>query len=291
MSTSKSGCSIGCHKVVSRLVAVLLATIVLGGVPAAPTGAAGRRVLPARPFHPGKQCQNIADGPWMAADDRGFICQVDEVDSNSGCCMAGEKHSCHTCLEEDKCCAGYEHCVSCCMREDHTTPDAVANIWRSENRPETGHWGNLFELCRGKCRTTKHSTVHENGYLGRRHHCFGERSRPLLNPKINPLPPNLLVAAADNPNLNCHQVCANHKKTCSPDHFSVINNCDRLRDFFSCEAGCELDTQSNRGPDHPAYVIYTSPKETLPTMCLTNDSKNYECGARHAKTRRLCPCV
>ena len=39
-------------------------------------------------------------------------------------------------------------------------------------RPETGNWASAFAYCRGKCRTSSHSTVHENAYLDTQHHCF-----------------------------------------------------------------------------------------------------------------------
>ena len=39
-------------------------------------------------------------------------------------------------------------------------------------RPETGSWASAFAYCRGKCRTSSHSTVHENAYLDTQHHCF-----------------------------------------------------------------------------------------------------------------------
>lgn len=96
-------------------------------------------------------------------------------------------HVAFRCLEEDNCCAEYEHCVSCCMRQDHTPvrlhslllprsnsplppllplppcprlalrflnpqpfaqPDRVQTATRVFGRPETGHWGSVFELCR-----------------------------------------------------------------------------------------------------------------------------------------------
>ena len=43
---------------------------------------------------------------------------------------------------------------------------------RSLCRPETGSWASAFAYCRGKCRTSSHSTVHENAYLDTQHHCF-----------------------------------------------------------------------------------------------------------------------
>ena len=39
-------------------------------------------------------------------------------------------------------------------------------------RPETGSWTSAFAYCRGKCRTSSRSTVHENAYLDKQHHCF-----------------------------------------------------------------------------------------------------------------------
>jgi SREBP regulating gene protein len=41
-------------------------------------------------------------------------------------------------------------------------------------REETGRWPNVFEYCRGKCRTSARSTVHENAYLAPDIHCFSE---------------------------------------------------------------------------------------------------------------------
>ena len=41
-----------------------------------------------------------------------------------------------------------------------------------QSRPETGEWGSPFEYCRGKCRTSSNSTVHENAYLEQDKHCF-----------------------------------------------------------------------------------------------------------------------
>ena len=44
----------------------------------------------------------------------------------------------------------------------------------SKHREETGRWPNPFEYCRGKCRTSARSTVHENAYLAPAIHCFAE---------------------------------------------------------------------------------------------------------------------
>ncbi len=44
-------------------------------------------------------------------------------------------------------------------------------------RSETGRWGSPFEYCRGKCRTSSKSTVHENAYLDSHHHCFSQSGK------------------------------------------------------------------------------------------------------------------
>mmetsp|Transcript_19991 Transcript_19991/g.50283 ORF Transcript_19991/g.50283 Transcript_19991/m.50283 type:complete len:235 (-) Transcript_19991:82-786(-) len=233
---------------------------------------------------------NTKAGRWLSADDQGMVCRLEEVDSATGCCVRGQKYSCETCLSEDNCCAEYEYCVSCCMAAEHTPVDAHIHTYRSPGRSETGQWGSVFELCRGKCRTSSKSTVHENAYLGARHHCYGDRPRPLLEPQ-QPVSTAITILAADQPNLSCHQVCSRAGKSCSTEHFPEVNRCDRLRDHFQCEAGCEKNMVGNRGADHPAYVVYKASKETLPTMCLVNSFSNYDCSASHAKTRRICPCV
>ena len=47
-------------------------------------------------------------------------------------------------------------------------------------RQETGHWPNAFEYCRGKCRTTSRSTIHENAYLDPYHHCFSSSGKAFI---------------------------------------------------------------------------------------------------------------
>lgn len=257
-----------------------------------PTEAVSRRSLKSRPLVGGgtTTCSNTKAGRWLSADERGMVCKREDLDPLTGCCSRGEQNSCNTCLEEDGCCAELEYCISCCMRPDHTKLDAHLHENRSPGREETGRWKNLFELCRGKCRTSSKSTVHENAFLGTRHHCYGERRRPLLEPQ-KATPKDITILGANQPNMNCNQVCSLAGKKCSPEHFPEVNHCDRLRDQFQCEAGCEKDTVGNRGADHPAYVIYKSSKETHPTMCLLNSFSAFDCGASHAKTQRICPCI
>ncbi|KAK9814096.1 hypothetical protein WJX72_000564 [[Myrmecia] bisecta] len=123
-------------------------------------------------------CNNTAQGRSAVADDRGFLCLRKDFDSSTGCCVTGEQFSCKTCLLDNKCCEEFEQCVSCCLAPQHDAATVVANVFRSNGRPETGRWNSAFEYCRGKCRTTSRSTVHENAYLDTHHHCFSESGKP-----------------------------------------------------------------------------------------------------------------
>jgi len=48
------------------------------------------------------------------------------------------------------------------------------------SRPETGQWATTFDYCRGKCRTSSNSTVHENAYLMQDRYCFSALGASLL---------------------------------------------------------------------------------------------------------------
>lgn len=41
-------------------------------------------------------CANTVQGRSHIADDRGYICPREQLDSVSGCCLKGELHSCQT---------------------------------------------------------------------------------------------------------------------------------------------------------------------------------------------------
>lgn len=58
---------------------------------------------------------------------------------------------------------------------------ANAKCRAGQCRMETGKWGSPFEFCRGKCRTSSKSTVHENAYLDSYHHCFSQSGKTCMH--------------------------------------------------------------------------------------------------------------
>jgi hypothetical protein len=56
----------------------------------------------------GKVCRNSVQGRTHLLDENGFLCELANVDWETGCCQAGraaeERYSCRTCEEETKCC-------------------------------------------------------------------------------------------------------------------------------------------------------------------------------------------
>jgi hypothetical protein len=51
-------------------------------------------------------------------------------------------------------------------------------MWVCGIQPETGYFTAPFDYCSAKCRTNAKSTVHENAYKSRYHHCFGSEASP-----------------------------------------------------------------------------------------------------------------
>ena len=59
-----------------------------------------------------------------------------------------------------------------------------------------------------------------------------------------------------------------------------------LKDHFDCQNGCQ---GSVLGGDIPNYV--TGSKPDLHLMCLTTESHQPKCNAKHSTTARICPCL
>ncbi|GMH41580.1 hypothetical protein BSKO_09490 [Bryopsis sp. KO-2023] len=239
-------------------------------------------------------CRNTKQGMWYVTDDRGTVCGLNQVDPLTGCCSEGLKHSCETCELHDKCCSTYEFCVSCCLSPDNDPAQGLASdVYRAFGHEETGHWPDEYEYCRGKCRTHKRSTVHENAYLGPRHHCFSFSARPLSNgPKLPPLPSDIQVVAGE-AGENCDTACMSKQKSCRPDHFPAINSCNTLRDHFGCEATCEIDEDGDYSEPH--YVTSKAPKPKRPAACFVGKNgsggdSTKACGWKESHVRRLCAC-
>jgi hypothetical protein len=71
---------------------------------------------------------------WLLADDQGMVCKREDLDYATGCCKGGQRHSCNSCSEVDKCCSEYEQCVSCCMKPGATPNTLMERTFRGMNK-------------------------------------------------------------------------------------------------------------------------------------------------------------
>eukprot|EP01024_Parvocaulis_polyphysoides_P057238 TRINITY_DN60801_c0_g1_i1.p1 TRINITY_DN60801_c0_g1~~TRINITY_DN60801_c0_g1_i1.p1 ORF type:complete len:304 (+),score=7.74 TRINITY_DN60801_c0_g1_i1:36-914(+) len=239
------------------------------------------------------KCLNTVQGRWYVADDQGVVCQRTDLNSRSGCCIHGKRHSCETCTLEDQCCSNYEHCVSCCLRPDFKATNLYKIRNRSAGRSETGYWKTPFEYCRGQCRPNSNTTVHENAFLSENHFCFSENGKPLTpGPTRENLPPWVTVLSTET-GQSCTQACTGRNLYCSEEHLRLLNNCNWLRNFFGCEAGCEPQSGSTQGFDQPSYMVPAAIKKDNPSMCLLNSGGGltFSCEGKRQNAQRLCTCV
>ncbi|XP_026680084.1 UPF0454 protein C12orf49 homolog [Diaphorina citri] len=89
-------------------------------------------------------CRNSVQGKLIIADDRGYVCARDLVQS-SGCCtttLESPQYPCDTCNTEG-CCVTYEYCVACCLDPGKSS---TLFVWET-------------------CRTSSASVRHENTYI------------------------------------------------------------------------------------------------------------------------------
>jgi hypothetical protein len=162
------------------------------------------------------------------------------------------------------------------------------------HRPETGRWPTGFDYCRGICRTTSRSTSHENSFILDRKHCFSQLGRPLeALPPSPPMPAGAIIAAGE-AGRSCADVCAAQGRVCIPEGLAAINDCNSLRTFFSCEAGCGF-SQPHQA-EFPGYVTPKGPKNQWPAMCATlggpeGGTPELNCTYSVGSVQRLCACV
>ena len=240
---------------------------------------------------PQQYCNNTLQGRAAVTDDQGFYCTRENFNSQTGCCAKGVQFSCETCSSDNLCCEEYERCVSCCLSPSYKAKDLVQSESRSPGRADTGRWASAFDLCKGKCRTTSHSTVHENAYLSGLHHCFSESGKPTTpGPPLPQLPKGLTAVPAAK-GQSCTSACDNANHVCSPSSFRYLNDCNMLRRYFACEAGCDTDS----GLEQPSYMVASAPKLQRPTICrvldLQSPASEFSCDGVHANVQRLCPCL
>lgn len=84
---------------------------------------------------------------------------------------------------------------------------------------------------------------------------------------------------------SCTDACAGRQMRCDGPQMPFVNTCEAMRRHFPCEGGCGHQV----GLELPCYV--PDEKQATYRQCLTSDDAPNNCGASHASTQRLCPCV
>lgn len=258
----------------TSLLAVLLLT---GALCAAP--------LEPRSDH-GEKCRNTVQGRSHLLDEKGWLCTLDSIDWETGCCpparAAEEQYSCRSCEPDINCCTVYEHCVGCCLKpsNDGQRKAAMAAARHKKTFEKAVAAGDDFEFCRASCRTSSMSTVHGNAFVTDHKYCLSP-----VPVKLAKLPTEIetLVAAQGD---SCDTACAKKDMHCDARFIASINNCEMLAKHFPCE---KTKCSKNYGHDQPAYV--SNKANSIFGSCLVNDKEAYySCSGSHPDTSRLCPC-
>lgn len=109
------------------------------------------------------------------------------------------------------------------------------------------------------------------------------------SPPVPDIPSNLRVLVSKE-RQSCRERCGEDSLECLEAHFPALNDCNRLRDRFACEAGCE----AGQGAGLPAYIIPKAAKSERPAMCLTWSSEISKeamtCDSLDGNRQRACPC-
>lgn len=123
-------------------------------------------------------CRNSVQGKDLIADDKGYVCERQNI-LPGGCCDiesdSSSRFECQTC-DSNGCCAIYEHCVSCCLQPEKQALlrkilSKASDTFQQLFASVTDH----FELCLTKCRTSSQSVQHENSYRDpKARFCYGE---------------------------------------------------------------------------------------------------------------------
>lgn len=122
-------------------------------------------------------------------------------------------------------------------------------------------------------------------------HCIlRDSGKPTVpSPPVPDIPSNIRVLTSKE-KQSCKERCGEESLECSAAHFPALNDCNRLREDFACEAGCEAGT----GLALPAYIVPKAAKSERPAMCLTWSSdlskEAMTCDSADSNRQRACPC-
>lgn len=110
------------------------------------------------------------------------------------------------------------------------------------------------------------------------------------SPPVPDVPENIRVLASKD-KQSCTERCEEDSLDCSESHFPALNDCNRMRESFACEAGCE----AGAGLALPAYIISKAAKSERPAMCLTWSAdlsqEAMKCDLSDTNRQRACPCA
>nr|DAD25455.1 TPA_asm: hypothetical protein HUJ06_026919 [Nelumbo nucifera] len=234
-------------------------------------------------------CRTTVQGRYLLSDDNGHVCDALSVDPWSRCCpQTGEKFSCQGCNHLSQCCNSYEFCVSCCLNPSRTQKELALKVKIA--KPMTaGTYTTVFDFCCGRCRHNSESVVHENAYSSDFHHCFSLPSNSSgtvdTNLEASLAGINIVIGRQGE---SCNSVCRSKGQSCVPNKLLVLNKCELLQKYMSCNGAC----LASIGSDQPAEVVGDAPRHLNPGACLyTRMQTMLSCDGSHQYTKRLCPCA
>ncbi|XP_039125065.1 uncharacterized protein LOC120261293 [Dioscorea cayenensis subsp. rotundata] len=234
-------------------------------------------------------CRSTVQGRFLISDDKGYVCTSLSVDPWTRCCPeAGEQFSCQGCNLVSRCCNSYEYCVSCCLNPSKTQEELAVKV-KIAKQETAGTYSSVFDFCAGRCRHNSASVVHENAYASDSHHCFSLDSNSTRITRLNS-PARLagIDIVIGKQGESCESACKLKGISCVPSRLFVLNNCEYLQKYMSCNDTCLAST----GADQPAKVVDDAPGHLNPGACLyTQIESMLSCDGSHQHTRRLCPCA
>ena len=126
-------------------------------------------------------------------------------------------------------------------------------------------------------------------YLCDCHLCYAAGKPTVPSPPVPDIPSNVKFLVSRE-KQSCQERCSEDNLECLEAHFPSLNDCNRLRDRFACEAGCEPGS----GLAMPAYIIPKAAKSERPAMCLTHSpelsKEGMTCDSLDSNRQRACPC-
>ena len=254
----------------------------------------GERIILHTPTSHG-ECMNSVQGKELLVDSKGVVCDRQDVNADSGCCVRGlDRLSCRSCRHDLHCCHSYEYCISCCIGRQPDSTDSLQT----------------FAECAAVCRTSSASIKHGNVYKHTYHHCYDKLGPVALNASAFAPPAITTIAASTSASASasaasatasalsvvaaelgysCEATCSNRSLSCHDSLLSFVNTCDALNTHFRCN-----DCEPSDGGDQPAWVSDKAGPDFPAGRCLVQRSGvsgGLTCEGRHEKTRRLCVCL